>query len=101
MIFLTFLVVEIFSLQTHFILLIFHGTSLYGVSVLFDVSDAALKHPSKDVLPFQKHTSMRNRCVWSLLAFVLVASIITALVVALSDADSRSVSPSKAQLCYL
>jgi hypothetical protein len=101
MIFLTFLVVEIFSFQTHFISLIFHGTSSYGVSVLFDVSDAALKHPTKDVLTFQKHTWLRNRYVLSSLVFVLVAATITALVVALSGAEYRIVPPSKAQLHYL
>jgi len=81
--------------------LIFHGTSLYGVNVLFHVSDAALKQTSEDVLTFQKYAWLRNRCVWSSLVFVLVAAIITALVVALSEAESRSVPPSKAQLCYL
>ena len=81
--------------------LIFHGTSLCGVSVLFDVPDAALKHPSKDVLAFQKHAWLRNRYVWSLLVFVLVAAIITALVVVLSEAEFRCIPPSKAQLCYL
>jgi hypothetical protein len=74
---------------------------LYGVSVLFDVSDAVLKDPSKDVLTFQKHAWLRNRYVWISLVFVLVAAIITALVVALSEAVSRSVPPSKAQLYYL
>jgi len=101
MIFLTLLVVEIFSCQTHFISLIFHGTSLYGVNVLFDVSDAVLKHPSKDVLTIQKHAWLKNRYVWSLLVFVLVAAIITALVVALFEAESNRVPPSKTQLCYL
>ena len=81
--------------------LVFHVTSFYGFSVLFDVSDAALKHPTKDVLTFQKHAWLRNRYVWSSLVFILVAAIITALVVALSEAESRSVHPSKAQLCYL
>jgi len=90
-----------FLLQNSFILLIFHGTSLYGVNVLFDVSDAVLKHPSKDVLTFQKHAWLRNRYVWGSLVFVLIAAIITALVVTLSEAESRSVPPSKAQLCYL
>jgi hypothetical protein len=101
MVFLTLLVVESFSFQTHFISLIFHGTSLYGVNVLFDVSDAVLKHPSNDVLTFQKHAWLRNRYVWSSLVFVLVAAIITALVVALSEAGSDRVPPSKAQLCYI
>jgi hypothetical protein len=95
------MVVEIFSFQTHFISLIFHGTSLYGVSVLFDVTDAPLKHPSKDVLTFQKRAWLRNRYVLSSLVFVLVAAIITVVVVALSEAESRIVPPSKAQLCYL
>ena len=81
-----------FLLQTSFILLIFHGTSLYAVNILFDVSD---------VLTFQKHAWLRNRYVWSSLVFVLVAAIITAVVVALSEAESRSVPPSKAQLCYV
>ena len=81
--------------------LIFHGTRLYGVNVLFDVSDATLKHPAKDVLTFQKHAWLTNRYVWSLLVFVLVAIFITALVVTLSEAESRSVHPSKAQLFYL
>ena len=101
MIFLTLLVFEIFPLQTHFILAIFQGTSLYGVNVLFDVSDAVLKHPSKDVLTFQKHAWLRNHYVWSLFVFVLVAAITTALVVALSEAESTCLPPSKAQLCYL
>ena len=101
MIFLTLLVVEIFSFQTYFISLIFHGTSLYGVIFLFDVTDAALKHPSKDVLTFQKQSWLRHRCVWSLLVFVLVAAIITTLVVALSESESNSEPPSKAHLCYL
>jgi len=90
-----------FLLQTSFILLIFHGTSLYGVSVLFDVPDAALKHPSKEVLTFQKHAWLRNRYVWRSLVIILVAAIITALVVTLSEAEYRSFPPSKAQLCYL
>ena len=90
-----------FLFPTSFILLIFHGTSLYGVNVLFDVSDAALKHPSKDVLTFQKHAWLRNRYVWSSLVIILVAAIITALVVTLSEAEYRSFPPSKAQLCYL
>jgi len=81
--------------------LIFHGTSLYGVSVLFDVSDVVLKHPSKDVLTFQKHAWLRNRYMWGSLVILLVAAIITALVIVLSEAESRSISPSKAQLCYL
>jgi magnesium-transporting ATPase (P-type) len=101
MVFLTLLVVESFSFQIHFISPIFHGTSFYGVNVLFDVPDAALKHPSKDVLTFQKHVWLRNRYVWCSLVFVLVAAIITALVVALSEAESNRVPPSKAQLCYL
>jgi hypothetical protein len=101
MIFLTLLVVEIFSFQARFILLVFDGTSLYGVTVLFDVSDAALKQPSKDALTFQKHAWLRNRYVWISLALVLVAAIITALLIMLSEAESSSVPPSKAQLCYL
>ena len=91
MIFLTLLVVEIFLFQTHFILLIFYGTRSYGGSVLFDVSDALLKRPTQDVLAFQKHAWLRNRYVWSSLVFVLVAAIITALVVALSEAESRNI----------
>jgi len=101
MIFLTLLVVEIFSFQTSFILQIFHVTSLYGVNVLFDVSDAVLKDPPKDVWTFQKHAWLRNRYVWISLVFVLVAGIITALVVALSEGESNREPPSKAQLCYL
>jgi len=99
--FFTLLVVEIFSFQTHFISLIFHGTSLYGVTVLFDVSDAALKHPTKDVLTFQKLAWLRNRYVWSSLVFVFVGAIITTLVMALSEAESNREPPSKAQLCFL
>ena len=95
------LVVAFFLFQTSFILPIFRGTSLYGVNVLFDVSDAVLKHPSKEQLIFQKYTWLWNRYVWSLLVFVLVAAIITALVVALFEAESNSVPPSKAQLCFL
>jgi hypothetical protein len=90
-----------FLFQTNFILPIFRGTSLYGVHVVFDVSDAALKDPSKEELIFQKHAWLRNRYVWSSLVFVLVAAIITALVVALFEAESNRVPPSKAQLCYL
>jgi len=101
MVFLTLLVVEIFSFQAHFISIIFHGTSLYLVTVLFDVSDATLKHPSNDVLTFQKHAWLRNRYVWSSLVFVLVGAIITTLVMVLSEAESNRIPPSKAQLCYL
>ena len=100
--FLTVLVVEIISFQTHFISLIFHGTSLYGVNVLFDVSDASLRHPSKDVLmTFQKRAWLRNRYVWSSLLVVVVGAIVTTVVVVLSEAEPSSVPPSKAQLCYL
>jgi hypothetical protein len=87
-----------FSFQTHFILFIFHCARLYGVTVLFDVSDAALKHPSKDVLTFQKHAWLSNRYVWSALVIVLVVAIIAALAVALSKAESKNIPPSKAQL---
>jgi hypothetical protein len=59
-----------------------------------DVSDAALKHPSKDVLTFQKHSWLRNRYVWIALVLVLVVAIIAVLAVTLSEA----VAPSKAQL---
>jgi hypothetical protein len=97
MIFLTLLVVAAFHFR-HFILLIFHGTRLYGVTVLFDVSDAAPKHPSKDVLSFQKHAWLRNRYVWSSLVLASVLAIITALAVALSEAESKNTPPSKAQL---
>jgi len=95
------LVVAFFLFQTRFNLPIFRGTSLYGVNVLFDVSDAVLKHPSKEELIFQKHAWLWNHYVWSLLVFVLVAAIITALVVALFEAESNRVPPSKAQLCVL
>jgi preprotein translocase subunit SecY len=101
MIFRTILVVEIFSFQTHFISLIFRGTRSYGVSVLFDVSDASLKHPTKDVLAFQKHAWLRNRYVWSLFIFLLIAAIITALVVLFSEAESRDIPTSKAEQRYL
>jgi hypothetical protein len=74
---------------------------LYGVSVLFDVSDAVLKDPLKDMLTFQKHSWLRNRYVWSLLVFISVATIVTAPVVALPEAESNHVPPSKAQLYYL
>jgi uncharacterized membrane protein YidH (DUF202 family) len=90
-----------FSFQTHIILPTFHGTRLYGVTVLFVVSGVARRHPSKDVLTFQKHAWLRNRYIWGSLVLVLVAAIITALVIALSGAESNSVHPSKAQLCYL
>ena len=90
-----------FFFPTSFISLIFHGTNLYGVIVLFDVSDAALKQPSKDALTFQKHAWLRNRYVWISLALVVVAAIVTALLITLSEAESSSVPPSKAQLCYL
>jgi hypothetical protein len=79
----------------------FHGTRLYGVTVLFVVSGVARKHHSKDVLTFQKHSWLGNRYVWGLVALVLVAAIIAALVIALSGAESNSVHPSKTQLCYL
>jgi hypothetical protein len=102
MIFLTLVVVEFCSFQTHVISPTFHGTRLYGVTVLFDVSDVALKHPSKkDVLTFQKHAWLRNRYVWGSLVLVLLAAIITALVFALSEPESISEPHSKAQLCYL
>jgi hypothetical protein len=87
-----------FFISVHFIVLIFHGNRLYDVTVLFDVSDAALKHPSKDVLTFQKHAWLRNRYVWSALVIVSVVAIIAALAVALSEAESKNIPPSKAQL---
>ena len=99
--FFTILVVEIFSFQTHFISLIFHGTRLNGVNVVFDVSDMTLMPVSKDVLTFQTHARLRNRYVWISLVFLLVAAIIAALVVVLSEAEPSSVPPSKAQLCYV
>ena len=100
MIFLTLLVVEIFSFQTSFILPIFQGTSLYGINILFDVSDAVLTDPSKGVLTFQKNAWLKNRYVWISFVLVLVAAIITA-VVTLFEAESNRVPPSKAQLCCL
>jgi hypothetical protein len=97
MIFLTHLLVVVFHFR-HFILLIFHGTSWYGVTVLFDVSDAALKHPSKDVLTFKKYAWLSNRYVLSAIVLALVVAIIAAVAVALSEAESRNIPPSKAQL---
>jgi hypothetical protein len=87
-----------FSFQTQFILLIFHCTMLYGVTVLFDVSDAALKQPSKDVLTFQNHAWLKNRYVLSALVIVSVVVIVTAVAVALSEAESKNTPLSKAQL---
>jgi hypothetical protein len=87
-----------FSFQSYFILLIFHGTMLYSVTVLFDVSDAPLKHPAKDVLTFQKQTWLRNRYVWSVLVLISVVIIIAVLAITLSEAESKNTPPSKAQL---
>jgi hypothetical protein len=86
-----------FSFQTQFILLIFHCT-MYGVTVLFDVSDAALKQPPKDVMTFQNHALLKNPYVWSSLVIVLVVAIIAALAFALSEAESKNIPPGKAQL---
>jgi hypothetical protein len=97
MIFLTLLFVAVFHFR-HFILLIFHGTSWYGVTVLFDVSDAVLKYSSKDVLTFQKYAWLINRYVLSALVLALVVVIIAAVAVALSEAESRNIPPSKTQL---
>jgi hypothetical protein len=71
---------------------------LYSVTVLFDVSGAAPKHPSKDVLTFQQHAWLRNPYVWSALVLVLVVAIIAALAVAMSETESKNITPSKAQL---
>jgi hypothetical protein len=91
----------LFSFQTNFISLIFHSTSFYVVTVLFDVSDATLEHTHQDVMKCQKHACLRNRYLWSLLVLVLVAAIITALVIALSGTELNHAPPSKAQLCYI
>jgi hypothetical protein len=65
--------------------------------VLFDVSDPALEYTYDDVLNIKKNAYLRNRYLWSFLVLLLVAAIITALVIALSGAESNSAPHSKAQ----
>jgi hypothetical protein len=65
------------------------------MNVLCDVSDIVLGDGTNELLDSPRQTCPRNRYVWCAVAVVLLAAIVVACTVTLSEAEYGSFSPSK------